>query len=168
MLEAFNFMRKYHFLIAVLVIALDRVTKWAIAKNLSMHDSIQVIPGFFRIIHTENRGAAFGLFADSPSEWKVGLLILFSLIALLIVSAMLWRNSHSLTSTGIGLSLILGGAIGNLWDRVVSRHVVDFLLFYVGQYQWPAFNVADSAIVVGAGLLVFEILFTKPAASKVA
>lgn len=159
-------MRKYHFLIAVLVIALDRVTKWTIAHRLSMHDSIPVIPGFFRIIHTENRGAAFGLFADSPSEWKVVLLIVFSLVALLIVSALLWKNSHSLTSTGIGLSLILGGAIGNLWDRVVSGNVVDFLLFYVGQYQWPAFNMADSAIVAGAGLLVFEILFTNPAAQK--
>src|SRR6202171_3375846 len=154
-------MRKYHFLIALFVIALDRATKWMIAHRLTMHDSIPVIPGFFRIIHTENRGAAFGLFADSPSEWKVGLLILFSLVALLIVSALLWKNSHSLTSTGIGLSLILGGAIGNLWDRLVSRHVVDFLLFYIGSHQWPAFNVADSAIVVGAGLLGFEVVFTK-------
>lgn len=155
-------MRKYHFLIALLVIALDRVTKIAIARRLSMHDSIPVIPGFFRIIHTENPGAAFGIFADSPSPWKVSMLIGFSIIALLIVSALLWKNSHTLTSTGIGLSLILGGAIGNLWDRVISRHVVDFLLFYIGPHQWPAFNVADSAIVVGAGLLVFEILFTKP------
>ena len=80
---------------------------------------------------------------------------------MVIVFALLWKNSHSLTSTGIGLSLILGGAVGNLWDRLVSHHVVDFLLFYVGRYQWPAFNVADSAIVVGAGLLVVEILFTK-------
>jgi len=158
-------MRKYHFLISVAVIALDRLTKWIIAQRLSLHDGVQVIPGFFRIIRTENRGAAFGLFADSPSEWKVGLLILFSLIALLIVSALLWKNSHSMSTTGIGLALILGGAIGNLWDRVVSGHVVDFLLFYVGQYQWPAFNLADSAIVAGAGLLVFEILFTKSPAS---
>jgi signal peptidase II len=154
-------MRKYHFLIALFVIALDRATKIAIAHHLSLHGSITIIPGFFRIIHTENPGAAFGIFADSPSEWKVGLLIVFSVIALLIVSALLWKNSHTMTSTGIGLSLILGGAVGNLWDRLVSRHVVDFLLFYVGPYQWPAFNVADSAIVVGACLLVFEILFTK-------
>jgi signal peptidase II len=156
-------MRKYHFLIALFIIALDRVTKIAIARRLSLHDSIPVIPGFFRIIHTENPGAAFGIFADSPSEWKVILLITFSVIALLIVSALLWKNSHTMTSTGIGLALILGGAIGNLWDRLVSRHVVDFLLFYLGPHQWPAFNVADSAIVVGACLLVFEILFTKSA-----
>ncbi|MGD0823286.1 MAG: signal peptidase II [Terriglobales bacterium] len=154
-------MRKYHFLIALLIIALDRVTKIAIAHRLSLHGSITVIPGFFRIIHAENPGAAFGIFADSPAEWKTGLLIGFSIVALLIVSALLWKNSHSLTSTGIGLSLILGGAIGNLWDRLVSRRVVDFLLFYIGPHQWPAFNVADSAIVVGAGLLVFEIVFAK-------
>jgi signal peptidase II len=154
-------MRKYSFLIATLVVALDRYTKWLISHRLTMHDSITVIPGFFRIIHTENPGAAFGLFADSPSQWKVALLIVFSLIALAVVSTLLWKNSHRLTSTGIGLSLILGGAIGNLWDRIVSRHVVDFLLFYIKRYQWPAFNVADSAIVVGACLLVFEILFTK-------
>src|ERR1700684_2639548 len=154
-------MRRYHFLISVLVVALDRVTKWMVARRLSPHDSIQIIPGFFRIIHAENPGAAFGIFADSPSQWKLGMLIGFSIIALLIVSAMLWKNSHSLTSTGIGLSLILGGAIGNLWDRLVSRHVVDFLLFYIGPHQWPAFNVADSAIVVGAGQLVFEIVFAK-------
>jgi signal peptidase II len=154
-------MRKYFFLIAALVVALDRYTKWLIAHKLTMHDSITVIPGFFRIIHTENPGAAFGLFADSPSQWKVALLIVFSLVALAIVSLLLWKNSHRLTSTGIGLSLILGGALGNLWDRIVSRHVVDFLLFYIGRYQWPAFNVADSAIVVGACLLVFEIVFTK-------
>jgi signal peptidase II len=156
-------MRKYSFLITLSVIVLDRLTKWTIARRLSLHDGIQVIPGFFRIIHAENPGAAFGIFADSPAQWKIGLLISFSVIALLIVASLLWKNSHRLTTTGIGLSLILGGAIGNLWDRIVSRHVVDFLLFYVGQYQWPAFNVADSAIVVGAGLLVFEILFTKPA-----
>jgi signal peptidase II len=154
-------MRKYHFLIALFVIALDRITKRAIANRLSLHGSITVIPGFFRIIHAENPGAAFGIFADSPAQWKTGLLIGFSIIALLIVSVLLWKNGPSMTSTGIGLSLILGGAIGNLWDRLVSRRVVDFLLFYIGPHQWPAFNVADSAIVVGAVLLVFEIVFTK-------
>jgi len=161
-------MRKYHFLIAFLVVSLDRLAKLSVERNISLHDSISVIPGFFRLTHVENRGAAFGLFADSASEWKIAVLVLFSLVALVIVSALLWKNSHAMTTTGVGLALILGGAIGNLWDRLVSGHVVDFLLFYVGQYQWPAFNVADSAIVIGAGLLVFEILFTKsPAHEKV-
>lgn len=161
-------MRKYHFLIAIFVVFLDRLAKLAVERNIILHDSISVIPGFFRLTHVENRGAAFGLFADSPSEWKIAVLVLFSLIALVIVSTLLWKNSHSMSTTGVGLALILGGALGNLWDRLVSGHVVDFLLFYIGQYQWPAFNVADSAIVMGAGLLVFEILFTKsPAQEKV-
>jgi signal peptidase II len=159
-------MRKIHLLIAVFILGLDRATKWLITQKIALYDSIPVFPGFFRITHVENRGAAFGLFADSTSEWKIALLILFSVIALVVVSAMLWRNSHSMTTTGIGLALILGGAIGNLWDRLVSGKVVDFLLFYVGQYQWPAFNVADSAIVVGAALLVIEILFVKPEPEK--
>jgi signal peptidase II len=160
-------MRRFHFLLAALVVCLDRATKWLVEKRILLHDGIQIIPGFFRLTHVENRGAAFGLFAESTSGWTVGVLVLFSLVALVIVVALLWRNSHSMNVTGIGLALILGGALGNLWDRLLNGRVVDFLLFYIGQYQWPAFNVADSAIVIGAGLLVFEILFAKqPAAEK--
>jgi signal peptidase II len=159
-------MRSVHFLIALSIVVLDRLAKWVVARNVALHDSVQVIPDFFRITHVENRGAAFGLFADSPSEWKIAMLVLFSIVALVIVAALLWRNSHAMSSTGVGLALILGGALGNLWDRLLNGRVVDFLLFYVGQYQWPAFNVADSAIVVGAGLLVFEILFAKTPAQE--
>jgi signal peptidase II len=159
-------MRKFHFLIALFVVLLDRASKWAVARNISLHDSIQLIPHVFYLTHVENRGAAFGLFAESPSQWKIGMLILFSVIAMIIVSALLWRSGHAMTTTGVGLSLILGGAIGNLWDRLVSGRVVDFLLVYIGSYQWPAFNAADSAIVVGAGLLVYEILFDKKTAQE--
>ena len=81
---------------------------------------------------------------------------------MLIVSAMLWKQTRALTITGIALSLILGGAVGNLWDRIATGRVVDFLLFYVKQYQWPVFNLADSSIVVGAALLVIDILWGKP------
>lgn len=154
-------MRKLQFLIAFLVVVLDRATKLVVAKDISLHGGIQVIPGFFRITHVENTGAAFGLFADSPGQWKVAMLVLFSVVALVVVFGLLWKSKHTMTTTGIGLALILGGAIGNLWDRLISGRVVDFLLFYIGHYQWPAFNVADSAIVVGAGLLVIEILFVK-------
>ena len=159
-------MRRYHLLIALLVLCLDRATKWIIAQKIDLHDSVQVIPGFFRLTHVQNSGAAFGLFADSPSQWKIAVLVLFSIVALVIVSTLLWRNSHSLSTTGLGLSLILGGALGNLWDRLINGRVVDFLLFYIGDHQWPAFNVADSAIVVGAALLVIEILFSKTPATE--
>ncbi len=154
-------MRKYHLLIALLVVLLDRTAKWVVERKIVLHDTIDVIPGFFHLTHIENRGAAFGLFAESPAEWKVTALVLFSLLALVVVSALLWKNSHVMSWTGVGLALILGGAVGNLWDRLFSGHVVDFLDFYVGSYHWPAFNVADSAIVMGALLLVGEILFSK-------
>lgn len=155
-------MRKYFFLIAIAIVVLDRLAKAAVASSISLHDSVTVIPGLFSLTHVENTGAAFGLFADSNAHWKIGALVMFSVIALIIVSAILWKHSDALTTTTIGLSLILGGASGNLWDRLLSGHVVDFLDFHVGNYYWPAFNVADSAIVVGAVLLVAEILFTKP------
>jgi signal peptidase II len=154
-------MRKYFFLIAIAVVLLDRLTKRAIASNIPLRDSVPVIPGFFHLTHVQNTGAAFGLFAESTAQWKIGALVSFSVIALLIVCGLLWKNSHALSTTTIGLSLILGGATGNLWDRMMSGHVVDFLDFYVGSYHWPAFNVADSAIVIGAFLLVSEIIFAK-------
>src|SRR5580692_522912 len=151
--------RATHFLLALFVVLLDRWTKRLVAARIAMYTHIQVIPGFFRITHTENTGAAFSLFADSPSHWKTAMLIGFSLIAMVVVSALLWKQERALTITGIALSLILGGAVGNLWDRAASGRVIDFLLVYVKQYQWPVFNLADSAIVIGASLLVLEILF---------
>jgi signal peptidase II len=154
--------RAIHLLIAALVLLLDRWTKHLAATRIAMYRHIQIIPGLFRLTHTENTGAAFSLFADSPWHWKTGMLIGFSVVALIVVSLLLWKQSRALTTTGIALSLILGGAVGNLWDRVASGRVVDFLLFYVKQYQWPVFNLADSAIVVGACLLVLEILVSRP------
>jgi signal peptidase II len=153
--------RGFHVLLALGVVVLDRFSKWIVASRLSLHDTVTVIPGFFRITHVENSGAAFGLFSDSSFEWKLTLLILFSLLALGVVSVLLWKNSHIVSTTGAALALILGGALGNLWDRMIAGHVVDFLDFYAGTYHWPSFNVADSAIVVGALLLVADILFTK-------
>ena len=154
-------MRAYSYLIALAILILDRYTKWLVAKRISLHDSITVIRRTFYITHVENRGAAFGIFNDSPAQWKIGLLVLFSIAALVIVSALLWRSRHAMTASSIGLSLILGGALGNLWDRMLSGRVVDFLLVYIGSYQWPAFNVADSAISIGAGLLILDMWRTR-------
>jgi len=157
----FNRVRSFHFLLALVVVLLDRWTKRMAATRIAMYAHVQIIPGIFRLTHTENTGAAFSLFADSPSHWKTGLLIGFSVVAMVIVSALLWRQARGFSITGVALSLILGGAVGNLWDRVASGRVVDFLLLYYRQYQWPVFNLADSAIVIGASLLVIEILFHK-------
>src|SRR5271166_343928 len=150
-----------HFSLALIIVLLDRWTKRLVAARIAMYTHIQIIPGFFRLTHTENTGAAFSLFADSPAPWKTALLIGFSVVALVVVSVLLWKNHPSHLVSGIGLSLIMGGALGNLWDRLTSGRVVDFLLFYIRRYQWPVFNLADSAIVVGAGLLIMEILFSR-------
>ena len=154
--------RAAHLILALLVVLLDRWSKRMVAARLPMYSHIQIIPGFFQLTHTENTGAAFSLFADSPSHWKTGMLIGFSVVAMVVVFVLLWKQRHPLSLSGIALSLILGGAMGNLWDRLASGRVVDFLLFYIKRYQWPVFNLADSAIVVGAALLVIEILFHKP------
>jgi signal peptidase II len=156
-----NSARTLYILIALVVVLLDRWTKRLVAQRISLYSHIQVIPGFFRLTHTENTGAAFSLFADSAAPWKTGLLIAFSGIALVVVSVLLWKNERAQVATGVGLALIMGGALGNLWDRLARGRVIDFLLFYFKRYQWPVFNLADSAIVVGAGLLVLEILFHK-------
>lgn len=155
-------MRKYHIMIAALIALSDRATKWLVSQNITLHDSIDVIPGMFRLTHVQNQGAAFGLFSDSPSEWRVAMLIMFSFAALAVVSALLWKNGNALNATAIALSLVFGGALGNLWDRVMSGRVVDFLDFYLGSHHWPAFNIADSAIVIGALLLLSEIFLTPP------
>jgi signal peptidase II len=156
-----NSARAIYLLIVLIVVLLDRWTKHLVAARIAPYSHVQVIPGFFRLTHTENTGAAFSLFADSTAPWKTGLLIAFSVLALMVVSTLLWKNHQAHVATGVGLSLIMGGALGNLWDRLARGRVVDFLLVYVKQYQWPVFNLADSAIVVGAGLLIIEILFAK-------
>src|SRR5580658_4175695 len=160
-----NSARAFYLLIALIVLLLDRWTKHVVAQRIRLYAHIQVIPGFFQLTHTENTGAAFSLFADSSAPWKTGLLIAFSGIALVVVSVLLWKNERAHVATGVGLALIMGGALGNLWDRLARGRVIDFLLFYFKRYQWPVFNLADSAIVIGAGLLVLEILFHKSSES---
>src|SRR5215468_8690097 len=159
-------MRKYHIIIASLVVVLDRLTKWAVSQRINLYDSVDVVPGLFRLTHVHNQGAAFGLFSDSPSEWKVTMLIVFSVAALAVVSTLLWKNGNAMNATAIALSLVFGGALGNLWDRVANGRVIDFFDFYLGSHHWPAFNIADSAIVVGALLLLSEI-FLAPQEEKI-
>lgn len=161
-----NAARATHFFLALVVVLLDHWTKHLAATRIALYRHVQVIPGFFRLTHTENSGAAFSLFAEHPAHWKTEVLIAFSAVAMVIVVILLWKQPRALSLSAIALSLILGGAAGNFWDRVSSGHVVDFLLLYVKQYQWPVFNLADSSIVVGAGLLVLEILFHKSTADE--
>ena len=151
-------MPKRPLLIALAVLMLDRITKWAIAQTIPLEDTINIIPGFFRLTHLENTGAAFSLFADSSSPFRTTLLIAFSVAGLSVVSVLLWKDRRVFHSGTLALSLILGGAVGNLWDRVSDGKVTDFLDFYIGVHHWPPFNIADSAIVVGALLLFMRML----------
>lgn len=153
--------RVAYVLIAVLVFAGDQVTK-NIVKSSIPHDAVfPVIPGLFNIIHAENSGIAFSLFAGSSSSWKMVLLIGVSLALLITVIIVAWKSREMNWEAGVGLALILGGASSNLLDRIRFGQVVDFLDVYYRSYHWPTFNLADSAIVVGAGLLLIELFFSK-------
>jgi signal peptidase II len=147
-----------HLLIALAVLVFDRLTKWLVVRNIALDDTISIIPGLFRLTHLENTGAAFSLFAESPSPFKTVLLVTVSVAALIIVALLLWMRRHNFNATTLALSLIMGGALGNLWDRLTDGKVTDFLDFYIGAHHWPPFNVADSAIVVGALLLLGRTL----------
>jgi signal peptidase II len=151
-------MRRYQFLIVAAVIALDRLTKWLVIRHLPEAHEISVIPGLFQLSHWENTGAAFSMFADSSSPWRTLGLIGFAVAALLVVGFLLWKSGSALNAITLALALIMGGAAGNLWDRVAKGTVTDFLDFFIGQHHWPPFNIADSAIVVGSLLLVWKIM----------
>ena len=149
------------------VFAVDRITKMLIESRVSVVDTISVIPGFFDIIHSQNRGVAFGIFNDSTSEWRTIALIVLSIAAVIFVSALLWRPQKLDRWSFWGLSLVLGGAAGNLFDRVLWGKVTDFLEVYIGEHHWPTFNVADSAIVIGSALLILDMLRPKRQAANV-
>jgi len=149
--------------IALAVVVLDRLTKLWIDLRLNDFDSISVIPGLFRIVHTENPGAAFGFLADGNVLLRVAVLIGVSVIVVLFVAFALWSRRTAFTDplSRWGLALIMGGAIGNLWDRIFRGTVTDFLEIYQGSWTFPAFNVADSAITVGAVLLLIDLVRPK-------
>jgi signal peptidase II len=153
-------LRTVYLAVSAVVIFLDRLTKVYIARHVELNfGSVQVIPNFFTITHVENTGAAFSLFADWSPHVRIPLLVGFSTVAMLVVCYLLWNSAKRFTLSGLALAFILGGAIGNLYDRVLFGRVTDFLHFYVGSHMWPDFNLADSAIVIGATLLIADLIF---------
>jgi signal peptidase II len=151
--------------IVAAVVALDRATKLYIRHAFSFSDIRPVIPGFFSIVHWENPGAAFSMLADSASAWRGPLLVGISVTVMVVIAVMLWRPRRTGPPVSplmrTALALVLGGALGNLWDRAFRGTVTDFLLFIFGSYEFPAFNVADSMISIGAGLLLIELWLTR-------
>ena len=145
-------------LLSAAVVALDQATKRYVVHHLPSGREHVVIPHVFAISHVLNSGAAFSAFADSASPEAVRrILIGFSVAAALIVAGLIWRTGRALTLSSVALALILGGALGNLWDRIHYHYVIDFLQVFIVHYHWPDFNVADSCICIGAGLLILEI-----------
>ena len=145
--------------IAALVVALDRATKLWIVSHIPLGQAIVIIPKVFRLTHVLNTGAAFSMFEGSTSPNLVrNVLIGFSVVAIVVVLVLIWKMGRVLSLTSVALALILGGAVGNVYDRIRFAYVVDFLEVHIVHYHWPDFNVADSAIVVGACLLLLEML----------
>src|SRR5579864_3790118 len=143
------------------VVLIDRLTKMWIQARVSQWDLHPVIPGFFNIVHTENPGAAFGALADWQSNLRPLVLIGISVVVIAIIAGMLFRSAKSTASMSVlmqtGLAFVFGGAVGNLWDRLFRGTVTDFLQFFFGSYEYPSFNAADSAIFVGAALLLIDL-----------
>ena len=139
--------------LAAAVVVADFVTKWAVLAAFAPGER-RAVTGFFNLVLAFNKGAAFSLLADAPG-WQAPLLVAFAVIAGVVVSVLLLRPGGRRMYYA-GLALILGGALGNLVDRLRFGHVVDFLDFHAFGWHWPAFNVADSAICVGAALLILD------------
>ncbi|MGH9443403.1 MAG: signal peptidase II [Thermoanaerobaculia bacterium] len=153
--------RSAYLFVSVAVLFLDQWTKGIVTRDFAPHESREVMGRFFILTYVRNSGAAFGLFANFESAIKSILLNSVAVAAFIAVSVYAYRSHFKSIRLQMGLALVLGGAVGNLVDRVRFGYVVDFLLFGVGGHYWPAFNVADSAICVGVGLLALDMLRQK-------
>jgi signal peptidase II len=148
-------------LLAVLagaVLAADQASKHAVEKLTAAGSSRVLIPGLLNFVHSSNPGVAFGLLADSNTPWRAPVLIVFSVAVIGLIACLLFSGRAGGLLGQCGMTLILGGAAGNVLDRILRRSVTDFIDFHLGDYHWYTFNLADSAIVLGAGLVILELL----------
>jgi len=152
-------MRKW-LLVALAVIVADHLTKFWVSSTLDYQEAIPVLP-FFSLVLVHNTGAAFSFLADAGG-WQRWFFVAVGIVATVVIVRLLKRHTHQ-PRLAFALALVLGGALGNVIDRVALGHVVDFLYFHYKSFAWPAFNVADSAITVGAALLIWDSLHGKPA-----
>ncbi len=145
-------------MIAGITVLVDLAAKQIVLRTIPLYENLEVIPGFFSLTHVRNTGAAFGLFAGQATAVRTLLFLVMSIAALGVVLFMYARMADGMRWSSTALCLIFGGAVGNLVDRLRFGEVVDFFDFYIGSAHWPAFNVADSAISVGVGVLFFHVL----------
>ena len=150
------------------VLAVDQLSKFAVERFTALGSVRVVIPGYFNLVHTNNPGVAFGLLADSESPWMTSLLIAFSTAVMVFLVWLLVTGRAGARLGQAGMALILGGAAGNVMDRLLRRSVTDFIDFHLRSHHWYTFNVADSAIVVGAGMVLLELFrdWSHPAEEK--
>jgi len=147
--------------IAITVLVLDQVTKYLVSNYVELGRRVEMVPGLLDLVHARNPGAAFGLMSRSPWEFRSVFLVVISVVALMVILWLVFsagENSGLLTA---GYGFFFGGALGNLVDRVRLGEVIDFLDFYSGSLHWPAFNVADSALCVGAGLFALQLILER-------
>lgn len=147
--------------LALVVLVLDQITKLWAAASLPLWTSKTVIPGFFNLVHVLNKGAAFGFLSDLDATWRPYFFLGVTALAVVLILHLLRTVPREDTVLFTALGLILGGALGNLVDRIRLGEVIDFLDFYIGQYHWPAFNVADIAISIGSVLLLVSVYRTR-------
>jgi signal peptidase II len=147
--------------LSLAVVFLDRLTKAWIESQTTESWRHEVVRNFIYLVHSRNPGIAFSIFADSSSPVLRAVLIVGALVIIGVIAWLLVASAHLSTLNAAGLALLLGGATGNLTDRILHGGVTDFLEVFLGSYRWPAFNVADSAITIGAILLIFDVLFSR-------
>ena len=158
--------RRLEFILPLLIVAVDQGTKAMVRASLPLHDSVTVIPGFFDITHALNSGAAFGILNGADFPFKTVIIAVIATAALIGVGVYAASLSHHQVIARVGLAMIIGGAAGNLIDRVLTGSVGDFVDVYWGTHHFWAFNIADSAISVGVTMLILDMLMTGPHVSK--
>lgn len=151
--------RLLYLTLSVFLFSLDRVTKTLVVDWLPLHESVSVVEGFFHLTHITNTGALFGLMAGLSSPLRGLIFITVPVLAITLILLFQFHARENDFLAQVGLSMILGGALGNLWDRVFLGHVIDFLDFSVAGFHWPAFNIADSCICLGVLGLILDLLW---------
>jgi len=152
-----GFVRLLYLALSLLLFGMDRLSKSLVVARLPLYESVPIIRDFFHLTHVANTGALFGLMAGMASPLRGAIFISIPVLAILLILIFQFRTPESDLLVQVGLSLILGGAMGNLYDRVRYGHVVDFLDFSLAGHHWPAFNLADSSICLGVATLVLDL-----------
>ena len=148
-------------LITAVVIFLDQLTKFLIVKQMPLYSSIAIIPDFFNLVHYRNSGGAFSLMANSSVNVRFFVFIVLSIVAIFFIMYLFFKIPEEKKMLQVSMAMIFSGACGNMVDRLRFMYVVDFLDFYIKDYHWPAFNVADSSISIGVVIIMFHIFFKK-------